>query len=694
MMTTEYSTKASISNMVLLRLCLVFLALTAAVVQSAPHFVVTDIVLVTADTSEAAIEACDKTYQAAAVGVDWGMVNGSAVAHLCQRRQYVEDVKPSQRVLQKIGVYGATECPPNMELFYRPKHFRVVCLTWESASIALLSGNYISDLWVSTQRNYNNDDIGWTSLHTSAFTPASGFVERFRQKLWTPAYHGTFISYKRPVLPIREVRVLEQTNSKDSTSACSAVLGSQWQDTSDSYPIEVGDSTRALCVRRSNKTSEPALLATRVTTYVESCSGQYNQTELLGNGVYLCLLYGEQTADAIVHMYLESSIRSDSAAFVLPGRLWLEMKSSMTYSETLRQAPHVYTARATARSYEAPEPLDRPPLVAKQAANGKLTFKILQLADLHYTGDPTTKCKDAPNEIGSDACSEAVMTKYVNELLDFEKPDFVAFSGDNVETFSSSLRQAAMDAATAGVEARGIPYAMIFGNHDDENGFPRWSLMEMATKKPHSYSQSGRMEVDGVGNYELNVKAPSTGAWGAADSDVFRMYFLDSGSFTYHSNLRDEDTKYDWIRPSQVEYYRQMSAAHNSTVPAVMFFHIPLPEYAMDVSSQRTGEHREGVHSSKVHSNLFSTLVELDEVKATFAGHDHVNEYCYKRESVQLCYGGGAGFGVAYGMKEVQRRARVIEWSVDGDNKREIRTWKRVFGRLDERVDDQVLYEG
>ncbi|TMW58199.1 hypothetical protein Poli38472_011787 [Pythium oligandrum] len=128
-------------------------------------------------------------------------------------------------------------------------------------------------------------------------------------------------------------------------------------------------------------------------------------------------------------------------------------------------------------------------------------------------------------------CSEALMTQFVNDLLDSEKPDFVAFSSDNVQTYRASLRQAAMDAATSGVEARGIPYAMIFGNHDDQRGFTREMLMEMAVSKPHSYSQRGPSQVYGVGNYELNVKAPTDGAWGDANSDVFRMYFLDSNAY-------------------------------------------------------------------------------------------------------------------------------------------------------------------
>ncbi|TMW58190.1 hypothetical protein Poli38472_011778 [Pythium oligandrum] len=682
---------------------LAILALVLSEAHASSHFAVTNVYLPTfVKTSDAAIEECHQSYKTTAVGADWGYIDGSIVAHLCQRRQPLEEMKPTQLVLQKIAVYGATECPPNMELLHRPKYYRVVCIQWESASVALSSGNYITDIWVSTQRNYNNDDLGWTSLHLSVSAPGTSMLERMKKWLWTPIYRGAFISYQRPVLPIRDVQVLQRNGTTILTSFCSTAFGGEWEDTSESYPIRSRDDVgRTLCVRRSNSTSEPALLAVRVTEYAESCLGLYNQTEALDNGMYLCMMYGNPDARVapLVSMHIESRMDCTDAEKSLPGGLGLVTTMSLNHPTSQSQAACLYAARLNTPTVPISNKINRPPLVANEvtASNDtmkKLTFKVLQLADLHLTGDPTTRCRDAPKQFGSPRCSEALTTEYVNKLLDLEKPDFVAFSGDNVQTFDRSLRQAAMDAATGGVEAREIPYAMVFGNHDDENGFSREELMNMAKGKPHSYSQRGPVEVYGVGNYELSVQAPVGGAWGDAQSDVFRMYFLDSNAYPDHKKLSRANTKYDWIRPSQVAYYRQMSAAHNSTVPSIMFFHIPLPEYAMDAKSLRLGLRRESVTASEVHSNLFATLVELDEVKATFAGHDHVNEYCYKRESVQLCYGGGTGFGVAYGWKEGQRRARVIEWTVDSANKREIRSWKVLYGQIQQRVDEQVLYRG
>lgn len=125
-----------------------------------------------------------------------------------------------------------------------------------------------------------------------------------------------------------------------------------------------------------------------------------------------------------------------------------------------------------------------------------------------------------------------------------------------------------------------------------------------------------------------------------------------------------------------------------------MFFHIPLQEFA-EASLKfrwRTGEMNEKVEPPLVHSTLFSALVRQNEVKAVFAGHDHTNAYCFRKSGLQLYCAGGAGLGLAYGSDEFARRARVIEWSVNSANEHTIKSWKRRFGRLDERYELEVFY--
>ncbi|KAG6582859.1 Calcineurin-like phosphoesterase [Phytophthora cinnamomi] len=343
----------------------------------------------------------------------------------------------------------------------------------------------------------------------------------------------------------------------------------------------------------------------------------------------------------------------------------------------------------------------RAPIQARNATDGSsLVFKILQLADLHISGIPTVSCgSSVPTGMTSANCSEKLTYEFVDQLIDLENPDFIAFSGDNVQVYGPSSQQRAINAVTKAAEERGIPYGMVFGNHDQEGDFPREKIVEMVSQKNHSYTVSGPETVDGVGNYMLNVTAPIGGAWGDEGDSVFRMYFLDSGAEALTDKYPYVFSEYDWIKQSQIDYYRQLSETgrterHNSSdsvLPAVMFFHIPLVEFAHS-DGGCNGEKNEWVHDQGMNLRLLSTLSEMNEVKAAFVGHDHLNEYCCLVDGVQLCYGGGTGFGRAYGASDFSRRARVIEWTVDSDERHEIRSWKRHYDDISAKRSEEVLY--
>ncbi|KAJ0392911.1 hypothetical protein P43SY_005482 [Pythium insidiosum] len=315
-------------------------------------------------------------------------------------------------------------------------------------------------------------------------------------------------------------------------------------------------------------------------------------------------------ADLVVHRVDTSFENPDPrGAEFLPGGFKLVAYQNLC-SATIGRASFLFVREAPFHppQFSIPTPSSRPPLQASLGTSPAptLSFKVLQLADLHFTGNKLALCKNPPP--GVILCNEMTMSKFVNELLDIEKPDFVVFTGDNVETFVSFLRKPAMDAVTEGVEARKIPYAMVFGNHDDENGFSREEIVQIAVNKPHSYTQRGPRDVPGVGNYELGVQAPVDGPWGPRGTDVFRMYFLDSHGYPDKSRFPHVSTKYDWVKPRQIQFYRQLSMRHaetNNTVPAVMFFHIPIVEYAANAQSRMSGAKNEGVAASERLENKF-----------------------------------------------------------------------------------------
>ncbi len=133
------------------------------------------------------------------------------------------------------------------------------------------------------------------------------------------------------------------------------------------------------------------------------------------------------------------------------------------------------------------------------------SFKILQVADLHYSVSKGY-CRDV-----DPACSESVgadnlTNTLLGHIMDLEKPDLVVFSGDQLNGQSTSWDPKSVLAkfAKAAVE-RKTPWAAIFGNHDSEAGLGRTGQMELMRGLPYNLVERGPKDVHGVGNYMLKV---------------------------------------------------------------------------------------------------------------------------------------------------------------------------------------------
>lgn len=66
---------------------------------------------------------------------------------------------------------------------------------------------------------------------------------------------------------------------------------------------------------------------------------------------------------------------------------------------------------------------------------------------------------------------------------------------------------------------------------------------------------------------------------------------------------------------------RQVQAA-----PALAYFHIP--EYSLLNTLNFTGIKQGEISPTSVNSEFLATLAEMEDMKATFVGHDHVNDFC------------------------------------------------------------------
>jgi metallophosphoesterase superfamily enzyme len=127
----------------------------------------------------------------------------------------------------------------------------------------------------------------------------------------------------------------------------------------------------------------------------------------------------------------------------------------------------------------------------------------MQIADLHYSVS-FGECRDTV----IDPCthSDNLTTTLLSRMLAAEKPDLVVFTGDQLNGQGTSWDPKSVLAKFAvAVTDMGIPWAAVFGNHDEENGIRKDEQMKLMKSMPYSLVQEGPKDVHGVGNYVLKV---------------------------------------------------------------------------------------------------------------------------------------------------------------------------------------------
>jgi 3',5'-cyclic AMP phosphodiesterase CpdA len=277
-------------------------------------------------------------------------------------------------------------------------------------------------------------------------------------------------------------------------------------------------------------------------------------------------------------------------------------------------------------------------------------FKIVQFTDIHWH-----------NGEEPDQQSAALIARVAKT----ESPDLIVLTGDilaggGCEDAAESLRQVVQS-----VEACGVPWAAVFGNHDDEGTADRHELMAIMLESPLSLTQPGPAEIPGVGNYVLSLQSFKENVPAAV------LYFIDSGSYA-----QTDIGGYDWIRREQIAWYLQESAritaGAGNPLPALAFFHIPIPEYD-EVWDFHTcyGVKYENVCAPQVNTGFFAAMHEAGDVMGTFVGHEHINDFWGDLHGIRLCYGRASGYNT-YGREGFPRGARVIALQ---EGERQFETW-------------------
>ena len=285
-------------------------------------------------------------------------------------------------------------------------------------------------------------------------------------------------------------------------------------------------------------------------------------------------------------------------------------------------------------------------------------FRILIVADTQDTATP-----------------QEAMLRLLQAELDAADADLVVFTGDQVHGPSvrtEAAMEKALDAILAPVAERGIPFAAVFGNHDNEGGVSKETQLAIYQSYPGCLMSAGPDGITGCGNYNLLV-------WSSDGSrPVCNLWFLDSGTYGEKGV-----SKYARVEQDQIDWYTStagvLAEQYGEMLPAYLFQHIIVPEIydlltEAPASEKKTDGVVEGFSSRSSHyykmgdgftaghlgeapcppdipSGEFAAIRDTGDVVAAFFGHDHKNDFVGTYEGVDLVNTSSTGFYI-YGDRE------------------------------------------
>lgn len=273
------------------------------------------------------------------------------------------------------------------------------------------------------------------------------------------------------------------------------------------------------------------------------------------------------------------------------------------------------------------------------------------------------------------------MVRMLNKAYDTVKPDLVFFTGDNI--LGNHLRDArfgsrkvirtregefaAMEKAISHIvsplEKRGIPFTMIFGNHDDMNEISKEEQAGIYLSSPLC-AGLGDETTPEIGTFCLPVYSHS------GEKKVFNLWGMDSAWMDI------EDKKcYQAVKKEAVEWYIRKSEALKAEnggkpLPSLMFQHIALPEMSalmtpakpseinavpsfkngrkdawvkLDPAKAR-GRFGEPICGCRENNGEFDALKQQGDVLALVLGHEHKNNYDATLDGVRILQSSAASF--------------------------------------------------
>ena len=305
--------------------------------------------------------------------------------------------------------------------------------------------------------------------------------------------------------------------------------------------------------------------------------------------------------------------------------------------------------------------------------DGKLT--ILQVADIQ-----------------DDGALDSLAKKAIKLAVEKAQPDLIVLTGDNIAGYSCKTKgvgKLAIKQYMDIFEKIGIPVAMVFGNHDDDNTpYTKLEQIEQYETYDCFIGCAGVVAEATVGdNHTLNAGTYNIPIYESKESDTvaYNIWCFDSGNY----NPDPAYGGYGYVLPEQVAWYveksNELKAANGGeVVNSIAFQHIIPPQIKNALKEVPAGTEGAVAFAGSYYTlpddvdkttNWLSeapcppntsfapgyaqvdAMLEQGDVKAIFVGHDHINNYVVPYHGIDL----GSSAGITFSSYNDEHRGfRVI----------------------------------
>ncbi len=287
-------------------------------------------------------------------------------------------------------------------------------------------------------------------------------------------------------------------------------------------------------------------------------------------------------------------------------------------------------------------------------------IRILQLTDTQIIDSAQCRTADRLYSAEKDRWKTDQMYnnlfRYIIKTVRDAKPDLILITGDVIygefDDDGTSLL-----AFIKCMDSLKIPWAPIFGNHDNESDMGVGWQCEQLENSPYCLFNR-RNEIGGNGNYSIGI---------AKNGALERVIYMMDNNGCHNSNaLNGSEVKKDFgFTDKQKEWYENtataVSAKAEKTIPSFIAYHAPTKEmldavvtagyqteestdtYTLGVNITDVKEGDSGTKGQKnVHTYEEPGLLEIMKRVGTdgaFFGHQHLNSLSVKYEGIRWTFG-------------------------------------------------------